>query len=75
MVIKLRSTWTTDPLFMKQGTDYYFYQNDHLGTPQKLTAINGAVVWAAKYTSFGKADVDGSSTITKHLGSGHGNRL
>jgi len=61
------STWTTDPLFIKIGSDYYFYQNDHLGTPQKLTGINGAVVWAAKYSSFGKASVDGSSTITNNL--------
>ena len=61
------STWTTDPLYMKIGSDYYFYQNDHLGTPQKLTAINGAVVWAAKYTSFGEADVEASSTITNNL--------
>lgn len=43
---------------MKVGSDYYFYQNDHLGTPQKLTAINGAVVWTAKYSSFGKATVE-----------------
>jgi RHS repeat-associated protein len=43
---------------MKQGTDYYFFQNDHLGTPQKLTAVNGAVVWNAKYSSFGKASIE-----------------
>ena len=61
------STWTTDPLFMKIGSDYYFYQNDHLGTPQKLTAINGAVVWAAKYSSFGEADIDTASSITNNL--------
>ena len=61
------STWTTDPLFMKVGTDYYFYQNDHLWTPQKLTATNGAVAWAAVYTSFGDATVDASSTITNNL--------
>jgi RHS repeat-associated protein len=61
------STWTTDPLFMKISTDYYFYQNDHLGTPQKVSAINGAVVWSAKYTSFGKAEVDGSSTVANNL--------
>jgi len=61
------STWTTDPLFMKQGSEYYFYQNDHLGTPQKLTAMNGAVVWSAKYSSFGQADVDPSSTIMNNL--------
>jgi len=61
------STWTTDPLFMKQGGEYYFYQNDHLGTPQKLTTINGAVVWSAKYSSFGEAEVDPSLTITNNL--------
>jgi len=61
------SIWTTDPLFMKTGGQYYFYQNDHLGTPQKLTAVNGAVVWSAKYSSFGKADVGLSSTITNNL--------
>jgi RHS repeat-associated protein len=60
-------TWTSDPLFMKQGSDYYFYQNDHLGTPQKMTAVNGAVVWSAKYSSFGKADVDPSSSVTNNL--------
>jgi len=48
---------TTDPLFMKEGSSYYFYHNDHLGTPQKITAVNGAVVWSAKYSSFGKATV------------------
>ncbi|MBW2603600.1 MAG: RHS domain-containing protein [Deltaproteobacteria bacterium] len=61
------SIWTTDPLFMKIGTDYYFYQNDPLGTPQKLTAINGAGVWAAKYSSFGEAGIDAASTITNNL--------
>ncbi len=64
---KPNSTWTTDPLFMKTGSDYYFYQNDHLGTPQKLTAINGAVVWRAKYSSFGETDIDAASTITNNL--------
>ena len=52
------STWTTDPLFMKIGGDYYFYQNDHLGTPQKITGINGSVVWTGKYGSFGEVTVE-----------------
>ena len=52
------STWTTDPLWLKQGGAYYWYQNDHLGTPQKLVAMNGAVVWSASYEAFGKAHVD-----------------
>jgi len=61
------STWTTDPVFMKQGNSYYFYHNDHLGTPQKMTAVNGAVVWSAKYEAFGKATVDAGSTIENNL--------
>ncbi len=61
------SSWTTDPLFMKVGGQYYFYQNDHLGTPQKLTAVNGAVVWSAKYSSFGDANIDSFSRIVNNL--------
>ena len=49
--------WTTDPLYLKDATNHYFYQNDHLGTPQKLTKTNGAIVWDARYESFGKAYV------------------
>ena len=61
------SLWTTDPLFMKAGSQYYFYHNDHLGTPQKMTDINGAVVWSARYDSFGKAGIDAASTVTNNL--------
>ena len=43
------------------------YQNDHLGTPQKLTAVNGAVVWSAKFSSFGEADVDPGSSVVNPL--------
>ncbi|MBA3030311.1 MAG: RHS repeat-associated core domain-containing protein [Desulfobacteraceae bacterium] len=60
------STWTTDPLFMKVGTEYYFYHTDHLGTPQKMTSTNGAVVWSAKYSSFGEANVE-IGTIENNL--------
>ena len=61
------SVWGTDPLFMKEGSEYYFYHNDHLGTPQKMTAVNGAVVWSAKYSSFGQAFVDQASTVENNL--------
>ena len=61
------STWMTDPLFMKQGTEYYFYHNDHLGTPMIMTDINGSIVWSAIYDSFGKAEVQPSSTIENDL--------
>ncbi|MCP4403322.1 MAG: hypothetical protein GY801_39190, partial [bacterium] len=60
------STWTTDPLFLKQENGYYFYQNDHLGTPQKLVAQNGTVVWSATYSAFGQANVE-VETITNNL--------
>ena len=37
--------------------EIYYYHNDHLGTPQKMTDVNGAVVWSADYRPFGQADV------------------
>ena len=51
---------------MKVGDQHYFYQNDHLGTPQKMTAVNGAVVWSAKYSSFGEATVE-VNTVENNL--------
>jgi len=47
------SLWSTNPLFQKISGNYYFYQNDHLGTPQKIADISGRVVWSAQYHSFG----------------------
>jgi RHS repeat-associated protein len=61
------STWTTDPLFMKQGGQYFFYHNDHLGTPQKLANASGAISWSAVYDAFGKATVGANSTVTNNL--------
>ncbi len=52
------STWTTDPLFMKIGSEYYWYQNDLAGTLQKLIATNGLVVWDAKYDAFGNCQIE-----------------
>ena len=60
------STWTTDPLFLRTNGHYYFYQNDHLGTPQKLVAQNGSVVWSASYSAFGEATID-TETVTNNL--------
>jgi RHS repeat-associated protein len=52
---------------MREGESCYYYHNDHLGTPQKLTAQNGLVVWQAKYAAFGEAMIDSASTITNNL--------
>ena len=57
------STWTTNPLFMKVGDEYYFYHNDHLGTPQKITSASGVVVWSARYESFGRAEVEVETVV------------
>ncbi|MFW0756594.1 RHS repeat-associated core domain-containing protein [Pseudomonas sp. H11T01] len=32
----------------------FYYQLDHLGTPQELTAYSGEIVWSATYTAYGK---------------------
>jgi RHS repeat-associated protein len=51
--------WLNDePVAMvTAGGSIYYYHNDHLGTPQKMTNENGALVWAADYLPFGEADV------------------
>ncbi len=61
------STWSTDPLFMKIGSEYYYYyHNDHIGTPQKMTSVSGAVIWSAIYDSFGKATIN-TGIVTNNL--------
>ncbi len=61
------STWGTDPTYLKTGGQYYFYQNDHLGTPKKMTAANGAIVWSAEYQAFGGLQLASNSTIENPL--------
>ena len=60
------SAWSTDPLYLNEADTYYWYQNDHLGTPQKITSTSGAVVWSATYDSFGNCQV-GTQTVTNNL--------
>ncbi len=46
------------PLAMLTGDgSIYYYHNDHLGTPLRLTDATGTVVWAADYQPFGKAEL------------------
>jgi RHS repeat-associated protein len=56
----------SQPLAKIEGTNTYFYHNDHLATPQKMTDSSGTVVWSADYKPFGEATVTGS-TITNNL--------
>jgi RHS repeat-associated protein len=32
----------------------FYYQLDHLGTPQELTDYSGDIIWAAQYTAYGR---------------------
>ena len=59
--------WGTNPLFQIDSGSYYFYHNDHLGTPQSMTDQNGDIVWEATYEAFGKATVDLESTVVNNL--------
>ncbi len=61
------SLWGTNPVFMTEGGSYYYYHNDQLGMPQKMTDEAGNVVWSAVYTVFGGAYVEPASTVTNNL--------
>ncbi len=54
------------PLAKMEGSNTYYYHNDHLATPQKMTDSSGAIVWAADYKPFGEATIT-VSTITNNL--------
>jgi RHS repeat-associated protein len=57
------SLWGTDPLFYKQQGRYYWYQNDHLGTPQKIIETSGRVAWSAVYDLFGNCQVQTAEIV------------
>ena len=39
----------------------FYYHNDHLGTPQRLTDASGGLAWDADYQPFGETDAPNSS--------------
>jgi RHS repeat-associated protein len=59
--------WGTSPVWKKEGSNTYFYSNDHLGTPQLLTDTTGQIVWKGRADAFGKTTVDAASTVTNNL--------
>jgi RHS repeat-associated protein len=60
-------TWSTNPLYLKEGATTYYLQNDHLGTSQKILSQSGQLVWSARLEAFGNTIVDPSSAITNNL--------
>ena len=55
-----------EPLALSRSGQLYYYHNDHLGTPQKLTDGAGQVVWSASYRAFGEASI-GAGYVTQNL--------
>jgi RHS repeat-associated protein len=58
--------WQTNPLYKREGTNYYYYHNDHLGTPQRLTNQQGETSWAGAYEAFGKVKETKTETNNPH---------
>ena len=48
------SIWGTDPVIIKEGRRYFFFQTDHIATSKKISDPSGEAVWSAVYDSFGK---------------------
>ena len=55
-----------EPLALSRSGQLYYYHNDHLGTPQKLTDGAGQVVWSASYRPFGEASIR-AGYVTQNL--------
>lgn len=55
--------WGTSPLFLKTSRagqtvpEYFYAQNDHLGTPQQLIDQAGEMVWVQRAEAFGKTTI------------------
>ncbi|MGY2681274.1 RHS repeat-associated core domain-containing protein [Pseudomonas tolaasii] len=53
--------------FGPKATRPFYYQLDHLGTPQELTAPDGEIVWSAHYKAYGKISRLDASKIDNPL--------
>lgn len=67
-------TWGTDPVFIETVSAlnpdtkrYFYYHNDQLGTPYKVTDNTGFVVWQTQFDSFGNALLANNNQITNNL--------
>jgi len=58
--------YATYPLFQHAGGQYFYYHNDQLGTPWRVTNRAGAIVWSAEdYSAFGHAQVAAGAQIVQ----------
>jgi RHS repeat-associated protein len=51
--------WSTDPILRKSESSFYYYQTDHLGTPQQLMDKAGKIVHTREMAAFGRIDQQG----------------
>lgn len=64
---KPNGIWMSTPLFQRSSEgEVYFYQNNYLGTPERMFTANGSVVWEATYGAFGKAHIS-IEEVENHL--------
>ena len=54
---KPQSTWMMNPVTQLRDGQLFFYQNDHLGKPERVLKANGEVAWAGDYSAFGEVSV------------------
>ena len=54
---KPQSTWMTNPVTQLRDGALFFYQNDHLGKPERVLKANGEVAWAGDYSAFGEVNI------------------
>jgi uncharacterized protein RhaS with RHS repeats len=55
-----------NPFAKIESGNVYYYHNDHLGTPQKMTDSSGSTVWYGKFLPFGEP-LSITGTITNNL--------
>jgi len=66
-----QGTWGTDPLWLADvtGTGWavYYYQNDYLGTPQRLTDSVGEQLWKGTAEAYGRTYENLTNAILNNL--------
>ena len=55
-----------NPFAKIESGNVYYYHNDHLGTPQKMTDSSGSTVWYGEFLPFGEP-LSITGTITSNL--------
>ncbi|QOC21580.1 RHS repeat protein [Wenzhouxiangella sp. AB-CW3] len=51
--------WSTDPIFRRSESSYFYYQTDHLGAPQQLIDRTGNLVHSREMRAFGEVAQSG----------------